>query len=371
MIDKKRLVEEFCELVAIDAPSYQEREIADVLKKKLLELGFDVQEDQAGERIGGNCGNLYGYLPGTIEGEPLLFSSHMDTVPPAKGKKALVHADGKITSQGNTVLGADDVSGIVSILEAIRSIREDNVPHRSIEVLFTVAEEVFTAGCNAFHEIKLKSKEVYVLDLSGEIGKAAYRAPSILTFQAEIIGKASHAGFAPEQGIHAIWVASQAIAKMKLGRVDENITINIGTIAGGEAINIVPPSCVIKGEVRGFYHEATQAYLKQVRDAMEREVQAHGASLQWKDHVNCVAYRVDPEGITAKRYKEACRQAGIEAKLVETFGGSDYNALALMGITGLVLTNAMNNVHSCEEYTEIEEICKSTQIVVSLMTSHL
>ena len=140
-INRNRLVEEFCELVAIDAPSYEEYDMSQVLIGKLKELGFEVLQDNAGEVIGGNAGNVYGYLKGEIEGDPILFSAHMDTVGPAYGKKAIVHEDGRITSNGDTVLGADDVAGIVSILEAIRGIKEQKKPHRSMEVLFTVAEE--------------------------------------------------------------------------------------------------------------------------------------------------------------------------------------------------------------------------------------
>ena len=144
MVNRKRLSKEFCELVSIDAPTLGEREIADLLKVKLEELGFQVQEDNAGELIGGNCGNLFATLEGEIVGLPLLFSSHMDTVEPALNKRPIVHPDGRITSSGDTVLGADDVAGIVAILEAVRSLKEDGLPHRSLEVFFPVAEEINT-----------------------------------------------------------------------------------------------------------------------------------------------------------------------------------------------------------------------------------
>ena len=204
MILRERVVEEFCELVTIDAPSYKERQMVDLLKGKLEALGFEVIEDQVGKLIGGNCGNLLAFLPANdpelAKLEPILFSAHMDTVVPAIGKKAIVHEDGRITSDGMTVLGADDVSGIVSILEGIRSIKESGRSHRGIEVLFTVAEEVFTKGCSNFDCTKLRSKEAYILDLSGRIGTAAYTAPSIISFEIKVHGHAAHAGFEPEKG---------------------------------------------------------------------------------------------------------------------------------------------------------------------------
>lgn len=371
MIDKKRLTEEFCELVAIDAPSFKERQMADALTAKLIEIGFEVTEDDAGVRIGGNAGNLYGYLPGTMEGDPIIFSSHMDTVPPAYGKQAVVHPDGKITSKGNTILGADDISGLVSILEAIRSLREDGKPHRAIEVLFPVAEEVFTKGCRAFDASILRSREVYVLDISGDLGRAAYRAPSILTFEIDMEGRAAHAGFAPETGVHAIQIVSKAIARLDLGRLPNEFTVNIGTIQGGEAVNIVPEHCYVKGEVRGFDHEAALLHLDSIRQVFEEEALAGGALLHWEQAVNCHAYLTDKNGKTALRYKEACEKEGITAQFIETFGGSDYNTLAEQGFEGLVIANAMYDIHSTKEYTLVDELYKSTKIVENIMSSSL
>lgn len=371
MIDKNRLTQEFCELVSIDAPSYKERQMADALTKKLLDLGFTVTEDDAASKIGGNAGSLYGFLKGTLEGPPLLFSSHMDTVPPAYGKVPLVSPEGKITSKGGTVLGADDVTGLVAILEAVRSLIEDKAPRRDIEVLFPVAEEVFTIGCEVFDTSQLKAKEAYILDLSGDPGRAAYRAPSIITFKAEFVGKAAHAGFAPEEGIHSIQIAARAISKIPLGRVGNGLTVNIGTIIGGEAVNIIPENCGFRGEVRGFDHQNSLAKVQEIHGLLEAEATAAGASLIWEEQVNCVAYNMDPEGITAIRYREACAKIGIEAEFVETFGGSDFNTLATKGFVGLVLSNAMYEIHSTNEYTLVDELYKSTQIVEELMKSEL
>ena len=123
-VNEKRVVDEFQELTAIDAPSFGEREMADRLIPKLKELGFEVEEDNAGEHFGGNAGNLYAYLPGDLPGDPILLSGHMDTVEPSKGKKGIIGEDGVIRSAGKAVLGADDVAGLVEILEAVRILKE-------------------------------------------------------------------------------------------------------------------------------------------------------------------------------------------------------------------------------------------------------
>ena len=85
---KKRICREFARLVEIDAPSFGERQMADYLKKKLAELGAEVEEDKAGEVIGGNAGNILGILKGTLPGPPVLLCAHMDTVAPAPSQKS-------------------------------------------------------------------------------------------------------------------------------------------------------------------------------------------------------------------------------------------------------------------------------------------
>jgi tripeptide aminopeptidase len=369
MINKNRVIDEFIELVAIDSPSFGEREIADVLIAKLQELGFSVSEDDAGKAYGSNCGNVYGFLEGELEGEPILFSAHMDTVPPALNKRAILQPDGRITSAGDTVLGADDIAGLISILEAVRSLKEEGIPYRSLEVMFTIAEEPYAKGSAAFDYSKVRSKEAYILDLSGKVGRAAYAAPTIVTFTATIQGKAAHAGFSPEEGIHSIAIAARIINQIKLGRIDEDTTVNIGRISGGAATNIIPETCRVDGEIRSFCHETAVKILSDLKELFLTETGQAGAALSWEEIINCHAFETDPEGKTAERYRMACEEAGLEAELVRTLGGSDCNTFATKGICGLVLSNAMNQVHSCNEYTEVEELVNSIRIVRNIMRS--
>lgn len=369
MVNRKRILDEFCRLVSIDAASFQEREMADDLKKTLSELGFEVTEDKAGEYYQGNCGNIYGYLKGELEGEPILFSAHMDTVEPSKHKKAVVHDDGKITSEGTTVLGADDISGVVSILEAVRTIKELGIPHRNIEVLFTIAEEVYINGSEVFDYQFIKAKEAYVLDLDGQVGTAAIKAPTLVSFTAKIIGKASHAGFAPEQGIHAIAIAAEAITQIKQGRIDEQTTINIGTIEGGKAKNIVPDECILKGEVRCLNHAKALAEIDGIEAVLSKVTEKNKANYKFDTSFGCFAYEVEKEHHVVKQFEKACKALNYQTNLIETFGGSDNNNFFKHGIVGIVLSCGMNQVHSLEEYSHIEELVKCSNIVLQLMTS--
>jgi tripeptide aminopeptidase len=369
MVNRERIINEFCRLVAIDSIPFQEREMADVLKKYLFELGFEVTEDNAGEHYQGNCGNLYGYLKGDLEGEPILFSAHMDTVEPGNNKRAIVHNDGTITSDGTTVLGADDLSGVVSILEAVRTIRDMGIPHRSIEVLFTIAEEVYIRGSNVFDYKTIKSKEAYVLDLDGLVGTAAIKAPTLLSFTAQIHGKASHAGFAPEQGIHAIAIAAEAIVQIQQGRIDNETTVNIGLIEGGKARNIVPEECILKGEVRSLKHEKSLSEINKIREIFDAVTVKYSATMEFTTSIGCIAYEVSLQHPVVSRFEKVCQELQYPTNLIETFGGSDNNNFVQNGIMGIVLSCGMNKVHSCNEYSNVEELVKCSNIVLKLMTS--
>ena len=363
-----RLIDEFTKLVAIDSPSFGERQMGDYVKSRLHALGLMVIEDGAAERIGGNCGNIYGFLEGDPRKKPLMFCAHLDTVEPSRGKEAVIGEDGVIRSRGTTVLGADDLAGVAAILEALTVLRERKLPHGPVEVLFTVAEEAYTRGANAFDFIKLMSEEAYVLDLAGPVGTAAYMAPSIIAFTATIRGRASHAGFAPQKGIHAIAAAADAIAMLPMGRIDEETSLNVGTISGGTATNIVPDKCVVRGEVRGLNHEKAKRHAELVKKQFERSAGAIHAGLEFELETAAVAYETPRDHTVVHRFESACDALQLPVSLIKTFGGSDNNVLAQNGITGIVLANAMNRIHALDEFTTVEELTRIADLTLALMT---
>ena len=366
METRSRLIQEFDELTAIDAESLSERNICDVLKVKLQNVGFTVTEDHAGEQIGGTAGNLYGFLKGTLPGNPILLSAHMDTVSPGKGKKA-IHKDGRITSDGTTVLGSDDIAGIVEIIEGIRQAEESGRDHRDVEVLFCVAEEMYTVGSRVFDYSKIRSKEAYVLDLSGAVGVAANQAPSLISFEIKITGKAAHAGFEPEKGIHSIRVMAQVIDVIPQGHIGTQTTCNIGTIQGGTGTNIVPETCMACGEIRSFSHEEALDCLRKINETVQQIAEQNQAKGEVTHTVHLVAYKMDENCSCVRHFRAACEKLGLEGKLVSTFGGSDNNSFAERGIPGLVLSCGMKKAHSVQEYIEEEDLQKGADLVTELI----
>ena len=357
-MNKKRLLETFSDLVSIYSPSLSERLVCDYLSSNLIKLGFSLHEDLVDEKIGGNCGNLYGFLPGDESLEPLLFCAHMDTVEPAIGKVAVFHDNGLITSNGETILGSDALSGISAILEAITTIKEENMNHRPIEILFCVAEEIYGLGSKYFDYSMIKSKESYTLDLPGEVGSAANKAPSLLTFDMIITGKSAHSNFKSNEYVNAIIVAAKAIVHVKTGKIGEKSTCNIGLIQGGRASNIVPDSCIVKGEIRSYSNDETFILLKEVIEIFSRITRENGAKLEVKHELHIEAYETPLDYPVVKRFQDICEKLDIPFVVGPTFGGSDNNNIEKHGISGLVVAAAMNSCHSCEEYTSITEIEK-------------
>src|SRR6185503_4744263 len=136
-VSRERLTALFLELVQIDSHSRKEADVARRVERELAALGAEVWFDDAGAKVGGNVGNLLARFPGTVDAEPLLLSAHMDTVVPGEGVRPIVEGD-VIRSDGTTVLGGDDKSGLAIICEVLRLLGEREIPHGDLEIAFTI-----------------------------------------------------------------------------------------------------------------------------------------------------------------------------------------------------------------------------------------
>ena len=370
MVNINRILENFKAMVSLDSPSHDERLVCEYLKKYLKSIGIDAVEDNAGEKSGGTTGNLYAYISGDSSLEPLLFSAHMDTVEPSHNKCAVIHEDGKITSKGDTVLGSDDIAGLVSIIEALTVIFENKLSHRPIELLFTVSEETHCGGSAFFDYSRLKSKQAYVFDMDGEIGGAAYKAPTILSYRAKFIGESAHAAFAATEGVHAIKPAALAVSKIPCGAIAEGMTANVGVIQGGKATNIVPDLCEINGEIRSFDDSKVMNAFNEVEEICKTSAKEFGAEVEIEYEIGVKAFNTDENGELVNRFKSCCTALGLSGELFETFGGSDCNVFAQYGVEGIVVAAGMNNCHAVNEYTSVDELEKAARLALELMLSN-
>lgn len=367
MINEKRLIESFMELVRMDSISREERNIADFLIEKLENLGLEVIVDQAGEKVGANSGNIIAKLNGNTKvATPIMFAAHMDTVVPGKNINPLREGE-KIISTGETILGADDKAGIAAILEALHLIRENNILYGDIEILFTICEELGLCGAKNLDVSQLKAQIGFILDAGGQVGQIIISAPSHNSLDFTIRGKSAHAGANPEEGINAIQVAGVALSRMKLGRIDEETTANIGIISGGKATNIIPDEVILKGEVRSRNEGKLEKYTKELRKITEDTAQEFKARAEVKINREYHCYNLSPDDLVVKIARKAAKDIGLQSLLRPSGGGSDANVFNKKGIPSVALAVGMEKVHTIEEYILIKELKNATEYILSII----
>lgn len=365
MINKERLLSTFLDYVRIDSESTHEGAMAARIAQDLKAIGCQVYVDSSGEQTGSETGNLYCTLPSNADGEPILFAAHMDTVVPGVGVKPVI-TDGVIRSSGDTVLGGDDKSGVVAIVEALRTIVEQNLPHPTIEALFTVCEEIGLRGSRHMDYSRITAKKAAVLDSSGDAGKIIVSAPGQYKLNAAVVGRRAHAGVAPEEGISAIQVLAEAISNMKLLRIDEETTANIGTISAQYATNIVPERAELIGECRSRRDDKLEAQGKHMMDCLQAACDKYGATLEGGLTKAYSAYSYTEDDPFVQEIMEACREAGLKPSLAASGGGSDANNMNANGLKALVLGTGMAKVHTTQEELTVKNLEDTAALVLAI-----
>ena len=367
MINRERTLQEFLELVAITSPSRGEREIADVLKRKLSEAGLQVEEDKVGLQIGGNAGNLIARLPGTVAGAPcIMLSAHMDSVEPCAGIRPQLK-DGVITSSGDTILGSDCKSGIVPILEALRQIQENNLPHGEIVVVLTVAEEGGLHGAKNIDPEKIRADFGYALDGGGAPGVVTTMAPGQNRMEIVVHGKTAHAGLAPEEGINAIVLAGKALAAIPQGRMDFETTCNVGLIKGGTATNIVADRVEITAEARSRNMEKLEKLTSEITGTFARIVAEGGGRAEISVKKMYEPFVLADDSTVIVTAVRAAKALGLPTRLEGTGGGSDANFFNRYGIPSAILGTGMSKVHTKDEYISEEHLYATTEWTLALL----
>jgi len=372
MIDPARIKDEFLELAGISSLSRHEGAIARRLESILKGMGASVEVDDAGEKIGGDTGNLLARFTGTKTGAPpFVLSAHMDTVGPAEKIHLVVEGD-IVRTDRTTVLGGDDKAGIVAIFEAIRVLRERNIPHGDIEVVLSICEETGLQGAKHFDTGRIRAKRGLVLDVDG-VCELITRAPAANRLSFTVTGLEAHAGICPERGMSAIQIASEAIAGMKLGRVDEETTANLGVIQGGLSTNIVPTRVVIHGEARSLDDAKLEAQTQHMRGRFEEAVARHSVRLEQNEHQARVEIKVERQyerldiadsAPVVMLVAGAARGLGWAFKTRATGGGSDANVYATRGIEVANLGCGMRDIHTVNEWVDLKDVHTTASIVL-------
>ncbi|MFP4000248.1 MAG: M20/M25/M40 family metallo-hydrolase, partial [Desulfobacterales bacterium] len=376
MVNKERLKQTFMELAAIDSVSGQESRISEKIREMLHAFDPEVYIDNAAEKTGSNTGNLIMKFAGTRDAPWLLLNAHMDTVEPGKGVEP-GFSEGVFTSDGTTVLGADDKSAVAIIIETMRVIHENGLQCGPLELVFTVCEEIGLLGAKNLDYSMISSEYGYSLDTS-DTGTIITKAPAANRFEIFVHGKAAHAGADPEKGINAISIASKAIAGLELGRIDADTTANIGIIECDGATNIVPEKVRIKGEVRSHDPDKLERVSRQIIEAFEAEansfpMQDPGAGLPRisVDMENEFPATLIQEDHPVVRYAQAAAQKlGRCLASRRTGGGSDANIFFEKGVVTGVIGTGMQEIHTVREWIRLDDMVKTVELLIEIIRMH-
>jgi len=358
----------FRDLAAIPSPSGRERAVADRTLEFLRDLGLEPTEDDAGARIGSDMGNIYVALPPTDggDGTPIFLNAHLDTVPPTAPIDPEVR-NGVVVNRHDTILGADNKAAVAVMLAAVADLVRGDRPHAGVELVLTPMEEVGLRGAKEFDTSRLRARAGYCYDHAAPIGNIVLAAPTQRTVRFRFIGRAAHAGIAPEDGRSAIVAAARAIADMPLGRIDAETTANVGIVKGGIAGNIVPPECLVEAEARsrnpGRLREQVQAML----DAATFAANLAECELESRIEPEYEGYRFarsDPAVRLAARALEAC---GREPVYIESGGGADANVWNAGGLECVNLCNGMAEIHTASEHIAASDLDVMLDVTLALI----
>jgi tripeptide aminopeptidase len=375
LINQERLNSLLIELIEIDSLSRRERDVALRLQREMEDLGARVFIDDAGEKVGGNVGNLIAHFPGTVaDAAPLLLSAHMDTVVPGEAIRPVRDGD-ILRTDGRTVLGGDDKSGLAIICEVLRVIRENGLGCGDVDVVFTICEEAGLIGAKCLDVSRLRARTGLVLD-SDSVGFLFTRAPAANRMEFRVFGLEAHAGVCPERGINAIQVAARGIAQMRLGRIDHETTANIGVVEGGMAVNIVPNQVVLRGEARSHdpeklarQTEHMQRCLEEAatRSILELDGQRHSARVEAKIDRDYDRMDVPESAPIVKLVHAAAKNLSLEVKTLATGGGCDANVLNQKGLVVANLSTGMREIHTVKEWLDLKDLHLSARIVLEIL----
>ncbi len=368
-MENMSVVDTFLELISIPSPSLREGKLARFVSRKLEELGCLVWEDKAGEKIGGDCGNLIAHFPG-VGKRALILSAHLDTVEDGDKRVKVREEQGILRSDGSTILGADCKAGLAVILDVLRAIVQEKIKSPPLDVVLTVAEEKGLLGAKNLDVSLLRATEGFILD-GGELGSIIMKAPTHDSFKARFIGKASHAGIHPEEGVSAIQAAALAVSSMRLGKIDEDTTANVGIIRGGKAINIVPDEAWIEGEVRSLKKGKLEKQMREVKKACREGAKKVGAKVKFEKERLYEAFTVSRKFWLYRLTKKAARERGVQFKEIITRGGSDANIFNSAGYCCLNIGVGARNPHSVEEYVAIKDLKLAREWLLRILSLSL
>src|SRR6266542_1008745 len=367
----REVLELFTELAAISSPPGEERPVADAVSAFLRDCALDVDEDDAGAKIGATSGNLYARIDATAPGTPIFLCAHLDTVPPTGEIRPVVGEDGVVRNEVGTIPGADAKAAVAAMLEATRRVLAEGRPHAGLELVFTPKEEVGLLGAAAFDHTRLHARHGFVYDQAAPIGDVILGAPFSQALEVTFHGRAAHAGMYPEEGRNAIAAAAHAIADLRLGRIDDEATANVGVIRGGTAANIIAESCTFSAEVRCHDERRLADLVQEVIDACSFAASMGECRLDVEQRKSYRGYRFKPDDEVVLLAADALSRSGYVPRYGLSGGAADANVFNDRGLQCLNLANGMADIHTSDERIAVADLEAMVDVTLALVDAAL
>lgn len=367
-MNKERLLNNLVEMLKIHSPSKKEGKFARYLINLLEEMGASIYLDEGYLQYGGDSPSIIAKFFGDIEGDGITFAAHMDVIEPNLNVEPIIDGD-IIKTDGTTTLGGDDKGGIASIIEVLRTIKEEKISHKDIYVVLTPCEEIGMLGAKYFNWEKvpknmMPSKNMIVVDNAGASGIIAHSAPSKYDIEISFQGRKAHAGIEPEKGINAISIASYSLSHMNIGRIDDLTTSNISTISSEFPSNVVPDMCRITGEVRSHSEERILEIIESYKKVCDEAIEKFGGTYKLDYQCDYPVLKPKDDLKFAKEFTEIYEEIGVPSELKVIGGGSDSNIFAKEGFNSIIIGVGMYKVHTVEEYLVIDDLVKTTEAII-------
>jgi len=359
----------FLDLAALPSPPGEERAVADRVLDYLRALGLEADEDDAGSRIGSSMGNVLARIPSTdrVAGTPLFLCAHLDTVPLEGPVEPVVGEDDVVRNAGGTILGADNKAAVAAMLEGAARLLEDGKPHAGVELLFTPMEEVGLRGAAAFDEQRLSAQVGYVYDHAGPVGEVILGAPHQRKLDVQFHGRAAHAGMFPEEGRSAIAAAARAIADLRLGRLDDETTANVGQIEGGTARNVVPEHCRFLAEARSHDERKLSDVVQEMLETVTFAATLAECEVETQVEGSARGYRFRRDDLPVRIAAGALERSGREPRYILSGGGADANVFNERGLQCVNLANGMTDIHTPDERIAVADLEAMVDVTLELV----
>jgi tripeptide aminopeptidase len=356
----------FVELASVPSPSGRERGVADRVLAYLRDCGLDADEDASGAATGSDAGNLFARLEPTAAGRPIFLCAHLDTVPPTDAVEPVVE-DGVVRNARPAILGGDNKAAVAVMLEAARRVLAESRPHAGLELVFTTKEEVGLVGAYAFDHTRLSAQVGYVYDQAAPLGDVVLGAPSAQQLDVTFHGRAAHAGMYPEEGRSAIAAAARAVSELRLGRIDEETTANVGQIGGGTAANIVPEWCSFVAEARSHDERKLAELLREMQDAITFAAGVAECEVETRLTRSYRAYRFKRGDEAVRLAADALQRSGFEPAYGLSGGAADANVFNERGLQCVNLANGMAEIHTPDEHIAVADLEAMVEVTLALL----